>query len=151
MQRAAVSISSNLAEGCSRSAKVDYARFVEIATGSLFEVVSQATIGRNQGFLNQGEYQQVYAAAEKQSRMLSGLRKSLGVACLSRRSHSKAEPSTLNSHLSRRSHSKAEPSTTPKAWLLWPTDWLLAANLEREGARLVGDRGGWPYFWQKSR
>ena len=37
-------------------------------------------IGRNQGFLNQGEYQQVYAAAEKQSRMLSGLRKSLGVA-----------------------------------------------------------------------
>ena len=43
--------SSNLAEGCSRSSRVDYARFVEIATGSLFELVSQATIGRNQGFL----------------------------------------------------------------------------------------------------
>ena len=43
--------SSNLAEGCSRSSKVDYARLVEIATGSFFEVVSQATIGRNQGFL----------------------------------------------------------------------------------------------------
>ena len=57
----------------------DYARFVEIATGSVFEVVSQATIGRNQGFLNPGDYQQVYDAAEKQSRMLSGLRKSLGV------------------------------------------------------------------------
>src|ERR1035441_2060047 len=80
MRRAAVSISSNLAEGCSRSSKVDYARFVELATGSVFEVVSQATIGRNQGFLNQGEYQQVYDAAEKQSRMLSGLRKSLRVA-----------------------------------------------------------------------
>jgi hypothetical protein len=52
MRRAAVSISSNLAEPCSRSSKVDYARFVEIATGSGFEVLSQATIGRNQGFLN---------------------------------------------------------------------------------------------------
>jgi four helix bundle protein len=72
MRRAAVSISSNLAEGCSRSSKIDYTRFVEIATGSVFEVVSQATIGRNQGFLNQGEYEQVYDAAEKQSRMLSG-------------------------------------------------------------------------------
>lgn len=79
MRRAAVSISSNVAEGCSRSSRVDYARFVEIAAGSLFEVVSQATIGRNQGFLTETNYQQLYQAAEKQSRMLSGLRKSLGV------------------------------------------------------------------------
>lgn len=77
MRRAAVSISSNLAEGCSRSSRPDYARFVEIATGSLFEVVSQATVGRNQGFLTEENYQQLYQAAEKQSRMLSGLRKSL--------------------------------------------------------------------------
>ena len=77
MRRAAVSISSNIAEGCSRSSRVDYARFVEIATGSVFEVVSQATIGRNQGFLAETHYQQLYQAAEKQSRMLSGLRKSL--------------------------------------------------------------------------
>jgi four helix bundle protein len=52
---------------------------VEIATGSLFEVVSQATIGRNQGFLDPSAYQQVYDAAEKKSRLLSGLRKSLEV------------------------------------------------------------------------
>ncbi len=31
MRRAAVSVSSNLAEGCSRSSHADYARFVEIA------------------------------------------------------------------------------------------------------------------------
>jgi four helix bundle protein len=73
------SATSKLAEGCSRSSRADYARFVEIATGSLFEVVSQATIGRNQGFLNQSDYQQVYDAAEMQIRMLSGLRKSLEV------------------------------------------------------------------------
>lgn len=77
MRRAAVSISSNIAEGCSRASRVDYSRFIEIAAGSVFEVVSQATIGRNQGFLSEASYQQLYQAAEKQSRMLSGLRKSL--------------------------------------------------------------------------
>jgi four helix bundle protein len=77
MRRAAVSISSNLAEGCSRSSKADYARFVELATGSLFEVVSQATVGKRQEFLTQSQYQQIYEAADKQARMLTGLRKSL--------------------------------------------------------------------------
>src|SRR5262245_27377337 len=77
MRRAAVSISSNVAEGSSRSPRADYARFVEIATGSLFEVISQATIGRNPGFLTEAEYQKLYEAAEKQSRMLSGLKRSL--------------------------------------------------------------------------
>jgi four helix bundle protein len=74
---ATVSISSNLAEGGSPSSKGDYARFVAMATGRVFEVVSQATIGRNQGFLNPTQYEQLYAAAEKQSHMLSGLRKLL--------------------------------------------------------------------------
>ena len=58
---------------------MDYARFVEIATGSLFQVIAQANIARNQGFLDPSACQQVYDAAEKQSRMLSGLRKSLEV------------------------------------------------------------------------
>ncbi len=77
MRRAAVSVSSNIAEGCSRSSKIDYARFVEISTGSVFEVISQATISRNQSFLTPADYDQIYRAAEKQSRMLSGLRSSL--------------------------------------------------------------------------
>jgi four helix bundle protein len=80
MRRAAVSISSNLAEGSSRCSRTDFARFVEIATGSLFEVVSQCTISKRQGFLTEAEYAQLYAAAEKQSRMLSGLRKALETA-----------------------------------------------------------------------
>jgi four helix bundle protein len=77
MRRAAVSISSNLAEGSSRSSRTDFARFVEIATGSLFEVVSQSYIGHRQGFLNEEQFKHLYTAAEKQGKMLSGLRNSL--------------------------------------------------------------------------
>jgi four helix bundle protein len=77
MRRAAVSLSSNIAEGCSRVSKTDFARFLEIATGSVFEVVSQAFIGRRQGFLGEDAFRAIYDAAEEQSRMLSGLRKSL--------------------------------------------------------------------------
>ena len=77
MRRAAVSISSNIAEGCSRNSAADYARFLEIATGSLFEVISQALIARNQGFLSSESHEQIYSAGDKLSRMLSGLRKSL--------------------------------------------------------------------------
>src|ERR1700722_18579536 len=77
MRRAAVSVSSNLAEGSSRSSRSDFARFVEIATGSLFEALSQARIALNQKFLTSEIYSRISEAAEKQSRMLSGLRRSL--------------------------------------------------------------------------
>jgi four helix bundle protein len=64
-------------EGSARISHADFARFVEIATGSLFEVVSQSTIGLRQSFLTQEQYAQIYAAAEQQGKMLSGLRRSL--------------------------------------------------------------------------
>jgi four helix bundle protein len=77
MRRTAVSISSNIAEGSSRNSRKDFARFIEIATGSVFEVVSQSFISRNQGFLTSEEFEILYLAAEEQGRMLSGLRRSL--------------------------------------------------------------------------
>jgi len=77
LRRAAVSISSNIAEGSSRSSKTDFVRFVEIATGSVFEVASQAFVARRQQFLDDNSFGELYAAAEELSRMLSGLRKSL--------------------------------------------------------------------------
>ena len=74
MRRAAVSVSSNIEEGTSRSSHHDYARFVEIATGSVFEVVSQSFVSQRQGLLDETNFQHLYAAAEELSRMLSGLR-----------------------------------------------------------------------------
>src|SRR5437867_8650944 len=77
MRRAAVSISSNLAEGSSRASRTDFGRFVEIATGSLFEVVSQARVSLNQRLIPESAYEEITSTAEKQCRMLSGLRRSL--------------------------------------------------------------------------
>jgi len=77
MRRAAVSISSNIAEGTSRMSQSDFRRFIEIATGSVFEVISQAFIGRRQGFLNKESFRALYTSAEEVGRMLSDLRKSL--------------------------------------------------------------------------
>jgi four helix bundle protein len=77
MRRAGVSISSNIAEGSSRMSQADFARFLEIGTGSLFEVVSQSFIAKRQEFLSQESFSSIYENAEELSRMLSGLRKSL--------------------------------------------------------------------------
>jgi four helix bundle protein len=77
MRRAAVSVSSNIAEGTSRFSKSDFARFLEIATGSVFEVVSQSFVSRREGFLKEDDFKKIYATAEEQGRMLSGLRNSL--------------------------------------------------------------------------
>jgi four helix bundle protein len=68
MRRAAVSISSNIAEGSSRASRPDFARFVEIASGSLFEVVSQSTISLRRRLLTRDHYDQIYKAAENRAK-----------------------------------------------------------------------------------
>ena len=77
MRRSVVSISSNLAEGCSRASQADFRRFIEIATGSAFELSSQSIIARNQGLLPEAAHQQIYHATLEIVRMLSGLHDSL--------------------------------------------------------------------------
>ena len=77
IRRAADSISSNIAEGSARS-DPDFAKFVGYAAGSLYEVVTQSFIARRQRFLSDESFNKIYADAEKISRMLSGLRDSLG-------------------------------------------------------------------------
>jgi four helix bundle protein len=77
LRRAAVSVSSNIAEGSSRSSNADFARFVEIAYGSTMEVVSQLHIARQQQFLADDALNDLCTRADEVSRMLSGLRTSL--------------------------------------------------------------------------
>ena len=77
LRRAAVSVPSNIAEGSSRRSKVDFARFIELSTGSVFELASQIFIARRQGFLSEEIFDELYGKAQEIGRMLSGLKNSL--------------------------------------------------------------------------
>lgn len=77
LRGAATSISANIAEGSARSS-ADFSRFIGYATGSLYEVLSEITISRNQGFITAENYRLFYVEAEEIARMLSGLRRALG-------------------------------------------------------------------------
>lgn len=52
LQRAAVSISSNIAEGAARFSDADFAHFLDFALGSAFEVETQLTIAKNVGYFD---------------------------------------------------------------------------------------------------
>ena len=52
LQRAAVSISSNIAEGAARPSDADFAHFLDFALGSAFEVETQLTIAKNVGYFD---------------------------------------------------------------------------------------------------
>jgi four helix bundle protein len=56
MNRAAVSIPSNIAEGTSRRSNKDKAHFINIAYGSLMELVCQMEISLEIGYIEQNEY-----------------------------------------------------------------------------------------------
>ena len=51
IQRAAVSISSNIAEGASRKSEMEFIHFLEIALGSAFELETQLIIADRVGYI----------------------------------------------------------------------------------------------------
>lgn len=51
LQRAVVSISSNIAEGAARPSDADFAHFLDFALGSAFEVETQLRIAKNVGYI----------------------------------------------------------------------------------------------------
>lgn len=56
LQRAAVSISSNIAEGAAKPSDADFARFLDTALGSAYEVETQLQISKNVGYINEELY-----------------------------------------------------------------------------------------------
>jgi len=56
LQRAAVSVSSNIAEGAARPTDADFAHFLDTALGSLFEVETQLLIAKNVGYISEDIY-----------------------------------------------------------------------------------------------
>lgn len=52
LQRSAVSIASNIAEGCSRSSEREFIRFLEIAQGSAFEMETQLILANDISYID---------------------------------------------------------------------------------------------------
>lgn len=55
MRRAALSIVSNIAEGSGRGTDKDFSRFIDIATGSAFELESMIYVGFDLGYYSKEE------------------------------------------------------------------------------------------------
>ena len=53
MQRAAVSISLNIAEGSAKSSNKDFSRFLEFSLGSTFELETLAIISKELNYINE--------------------------------------------------------------------------------------------------
>ncbi len=70
LNRAAVSISSNIAEGTGRSSDADLSRFIQIAIGSLNEVVTLLHISLEQKYIRRDEFSSLYNRCEQISKML---------------------------------------------------------------------------------
>ena len=86
LQRAAVSISSNIAEGSAKPSNADFARFLDTALGSAYEVETQLLIAYKVGYIrNENEdenekaatYNELHAGIIEIEKQLAGLIRSL--------------------------------------------------------------------------
>lgn len=74
MQRAAVSIMSNIAEGFERNGHGEFHQFLSIAKGSCAEVLSLLYVAYDAGYIDENVFDQLIAQAEEVSRIIGGLR-----------------------------------------------------------------------------
>ena len=73
MQRSAVSIPSNIAEGRSRGTRKDFAQFLRIALGSCAELATQIEIARSLSYGEQARYNVTEQAIAEVFRMLRAM------------------------------------------------------------------------------
>jgi four helix bundle protein len=77
LRRAAVSIPSNIAEGHARKTRREMQRFANIAKGSLAELETQMIIAGELNFVANDTLSKLLKMTEEESRMLSGLLRSI--------------------------------------------------------------------------
>jgi four helix bundle protein len=73
IRRAALSVPSNIAEGCGRQGDPELARFCQIAMGSASEAEYQLLLAHDLGYLEAQEYQELDERLSEVKRMLNGL------------------------------------------------------------------------------
>ena len=77
LQRAVVSISSNIAEGSAKPTDADFAHFLDTALGSAYEVETQLTIAHNVGYLSQEQFEMLLTSIVNIEKQISLLIKTI--------------------------------------------------------------------------
>lgn len=79
LRRASVSIPSNIAEGSSRKSNKDFARFLQIALGSAYEIETQLLISGDLKFISEEELNNVLQDIEELIKMISKFKSTLKI------------------------------------------------------------------------
>lgn len=77
MRRAAVSVPSNIVEGCARESQQEYLRFLEIAFGSLRELRYQLSLAKRLGYVPEGTASECDAKIMEAEKVLNSLVRSM--------------------------------------------------------------------------
>jgi four helix bundle protein len=77
VQRAALSVPSNIAEGYERNSNKEFIRFLNIAKGSCGELRTQLYISRKLDFLKKSDFDHLIGEAKEISAMLHGLSRAI--------------------------------------------------------------------------
>jgi len=77
IKRAAVSVPSNIVEGCSRDSQADYLRFLYISFGSLRELHYQLDLSARLGFLEKSDWFVIEPKVIETEKVLNGLIRAL--------------------------------------------------------------------------
>ena len=73
IKRAAVSIPSNIAEGCSRSSEKEFKRFLEISLGSSFEVETDFLLASKLEMISDNDLAEFFQALHSEQRQINAL------------------------------------------------------------------------------
>jgi four helix bundle protein len=77
IRRCTVSIGSNIAEGAGRGSSKEFKQFLNIATGSCYELETQLTISKNLGYINKPDFNSLIKSVIEIQKMLHSLKKTL--------------------------------------------------------------------------